>query len=197
MKTEYSRAVNDIPLRTTLSGTYDLPFGKGKQFLSGANRWVDLAVGGWTFNDIMIIQAGAPLPIGQGTNVNSALGNSVTRPSLVGGVSPCYTGAPEGRLAHYFNGAAYTPTTVLGTYGNAPRTSNCYGPGYLNSDLSLNKDFRLTERIHAQFRAEALNAFNTPEFGGPNLAADSAASGAITSTLGFPRLMQLGGRLTF
>jgi len=199
---EYARAVNDIPKRTTMAVTYDLPFGKGKMFLGGANRWLDTAVGGWTFNDIMIIQDGAALPISQSTNVNSAYGNSTTRPTLVPGVSACYSGAPEGRLGGsgakaYFNPAAYTATPKY-AYGNAPRTSNCYGPGYLNSDLSLNKTFKLTERVNAQFRAEALNAFNTPEFNGPNLAVDAGASaGRITGTLGFPRLVQLGGRLTF
>jgi hypothetical protein len=196
LKTEYARSINDIPTRFTIAGTYELPFGHGKMFLGGANRWLDLAVGGWKFNDVMIIQAGAPLPITQSTNVNSSFGNATTRPSLVSGVSACYSGAPEGRTAHYFNGAAYSTTTV-GNTGNAPRTSNCYGPGYLNSDLSLNKDFRVTERVHAEFRAEALNAFNTPEFNGPNLAADSKSYGQITGTLGFPRLVQLGGRLTF
>jgi hypothetical protein len=191
---EYSRAINDLPNRFTISGTYDLPFGRGKQFLSGANRLVDLAIGGWTLNDVMILQSGGPLAVSQ-TNVNSAFGNSSTRPTLTG-VSPCYSGSPESRLTHYVNPAAYTPTTA-GNLGNAPRTSNCYGPGYANSDISLNKDFHLSERVRAQFRAEALNAFNTPEFNGPNLAADSTSFGNITGTLGFPRLVQLGGRLTF
>ena len=137
-----------------------MPFGRGKQFLSGANRWLDLAVGGWKFNDIMIIQDGAPLPISQSTNVNSAFGNGTTRPTKVAGVSACYSGSPEGRINTYFNPAAFTATSAT-NYGNQPRTSNCYGPGYLNSDLSLNKDFKLTERVGAEFRAEALNAFNT------------------------------------
>jgi hypothetical protein len=144
----------------------------------------------------MIIQDGAPLPITQSTNPNSGYGNSTTRPSLNGTASPCYSGSPEGRLNAYFNAAAYTKTSAF-SYGTAPRTSNCYGPGYLNSDLSLNKNFKLTERFNAEFRAEALNAFNTPEFNGPNLAVDSSAAGQITGTLGFPRLVQLGGRLTF
>jgi hypothetical protein len=143
----------------------------------------------------MIVQNGGPLAITQ-TNVNSAFGNATTRPTVVPGVNPCYTGRPEDRLAHYFNPAAFTKTPIY-SYGNQPRASNCYGPGYLNTDLSLNKDFQLTERVHAEFRAEALNAFNTPQFNGPNLAADSTSAGAITSTLGFPRLVQLGGRITF
>jgi hypothetical protein len=196
---EYARAINDIPNRASIAGTYELPFGKGKQFLSGSNRWMNAVVGGWRFNDIMIIQSGSPLPLTQGTNVNSSYGNGTTRPSPTG-VNACKTGAPEGRLDHYFKGVpdgAFVATTA-GNYGTQPRTSSCYGPGYLNTDLSLNKDFALTERIHAEFRAEALNAFNTPQFNGPTLAVDNtAAYGQITSTLGFPRLVQLGGRLSF
>ncbi|MCU1222202.1 MAG: TonB-dependent receptor plug [Edaphobacter sp.] len=196
LSNEYARSINDIPKRTSLAVTYELPFGRGKQFLSGANRWLDLAVGGWKFNDIMIIQDGAPLPISQSTNSNSAFGNSMTRPTLVAGANPCYSGSPQGRLNQYYNPAAFT-VTPAGSYGNSPRTVNCYGPGYLNSDLSLNKNFSLTERVNAEFRAEALNAFNTPQFNGPNLSSDSSAAGKITGTLGFPRLVQLGARLFF
>ena len=193
---EYARSINDIPKRTSLAVTYELPFGRGKQFLGGANRWLDLAVGGWKFNDIMIIQDGAPLPVAQSTNSNSAFGNSMTRPTLVAGANPCYSGSPQGRLNQYYNPAAFTATPA-GSYGNSPRTVNCYGPGYLNSDLSLNKNFRLGERVNAEFRAEALNAFNTPQFNGPNLSSDSSTAGKITGTLGFPRLVQLGARLFF
>ena len=206
LKPEYARAINDIPNRFTASVTYDLPFGRGKQFMSGANRWMEMLVGGWTFNDIMIVQNGSPLPITQ-TDNNSlsgtfGIGGSVQRPNFVAGVNPCYSGAPEGRLGLagqglYINKAAFVDAP-LGTYGNVPRTVNCYGPGYINSDLSLNKTFAVTERVRAQFRAEALNAFNTPQFNGlASSSIDNASFGKITSALGFPRLVQLGGRITF
>jgi hypothetical protein len=105
-------------------------------------------------------------------------------------------------LNQYFNPAAFslTSTPAAGSpapYGNAARTTNCHGPGYVNSDLSLNKQFTIREGVHAEFRAEALNAFNTPQFNAPNLSFDSPTAGQITGTLGFPRLIQLGGRLTF
>jgi hypothetical protein len=207
---EYARATNDIPNRLSLAGTLELPFGRGKPFLSGVNRWVDLAVGGWRFNNITVIQNGAPLAITQG-NANSSYGNGTQRPSLMAGSNPCKSGSPEGRLNNYFDGTAYSITAPF-AYGTASRASNCYGPGYINTDLSLNKDFRMTERVHAEFRAEALNAFNTPQFATPNLSVGSAivnnttgvvtttrnsGAGQITGTLGFPRLVQLGGRLTF
>jgi len=206
---EYARATNDLPNRFSIAGTWELPFGRGKTFLSGANRWVDLAVGGWRFNDITVIQNGGPLAITQ-SNANSSYGNSTQRPSLIAGASPCKSGSPEGRLNNYFDATAYSITAPF-AYGTAPRASNCYGPGYVNSDLSLNKDFRVTERVHAEFRAEALNAFNTPQFATPNLSVGSSSvdstgavkttrnsgAGQITGTLGFPRLVQLGGRVYF
>lgn len=192
---EYSRAINDIPKRLTIAATYELPFGRGKTFLGSANRWLDLAVGGWKFNDVMIRQDGSPMSFTQ-SNVNSSYGNTTTRPSLVAGASPCHSGRPQDRLNAYFNVAAFTATPA-GSFGNTPRTIGCYGPGYSNSDLSLNKNFRLGERVNAEFRAEALNAFNTPEFNNPNLTIGNSSAGKVTGTLGFPRLVQLGGRITF
>ena len=207
---EYARASNNIPNRFTLSGTLELPFGRGKRFAANANRLLDLAIGGWRFNDVMIIQNGGPLAITQ-TNFNSSYGNSTQRPTMLAPQSLCGSGRPQDRLNNYFNATALDITAPF-AYGNQPRASNCYGPGYLNSDLSLNKDFRVTERVHAEFRAEALNAFNTPQFATPSLSIGSASvnsttgavtrsynagAGQLTGTLGFPRLVQLGGRLTF
>ncbi len=138
---------------------------------------------------------------------------SYQRPNLIPGVNPCYTGRPQSRMGgatagakQYFNVAAFAPAAPY-TYGNTPRTVNCYGPGYNNSDLSINKTFSIGDRVKATFRAEALNAFNTPEFGSPlntltapnspNAATFSTATSQINSQLGFSRIIQMGGRLTF
>ena len=202
---EYARATNDIPNRFTTSATYELPFGRGRQFFSSANKLVDLAIGGWRFNDVTIIQNGGPLAITQSTNNNSALGNSTQRPTIIAGANPCFSGSPESRLNQYFNTSAFgynnvpLSATPIGAYGNQPRSSACKGPGYANNDVSLNKVFHVTERVNIEYRFEALNAFNTPEFATPTLTFDSGASSAghVTGTLGFPRLIQMGGRLTF
>ncbi|MDP9050583.1 MAG: carboxypeptidase regulatory-like domain-containing protein, partial [Acidobacteriota bacterium] len=198
---EYARATNDIPNRFTVAGSWELPVGHGKMILGNASRFVDEIVGGWRFHDVMIVQNGGPLAITQTSNLIS-YGNSTQRPTIVPGVNPCKSGPPEDRILQYFNPLAFsvTPAPVAGgsvPYGNQRRASNCYGPGYINTDLSLNKDFRLSERVHAEFRAEALNAFNTPQFSTPVLSISSSGAGQITGTLGFPRLVQLGGRLTF
>ena len=204
IKSEYARAINDMPLRYTVTGSYDLPFGRGKKFLSSSSRWLDMAVGGWTFNDVTIIQSGSPLPVTQVnanaiTGANGTIGGAVQRPNMTA-VPACRSGSPQSRLTNYINTAAFAAAPIF-TYGNAPRTTNCYGPGYLNTDLSLNKSFKVTERVNAQFRAEALNAFNTPQFNGFGASnatqIQNANFGQIQGTLGFPRLIQLGGRITF
>jgi hypothetical protein len=220
---EYSRATNDMPNRLTAAVSYDLPIGRGRTILGGANRWVNPLIGGWQINDETIIENGGPLPVVQ-TNLSSGafgttgVGGTDQRPNLIPGINPCYSGRPQSRLGGssglrpYLNLNAFAPALPY-TYGNAPRTLNCYGPGFDNSDISINKSFNLTERVNFQFRAEALNTFNTPEFGQPgNIltfssssltsatytpAATNATAGAVTSQLGFSRIIQLGGRLTF
>ena len=69
-------------------------------------------------------------------------------------------------MSGYFNLAAFTGTPAL-TYSSMPRAINCYGPGYSNSDFSVNKTFSITERIKLDFRAEALNVTNSSEFNAP------------------------------
>ncbi|MCU1320569.1 MAG: hypothetical protein JWM43_218 [Acidobacteriaceae bacterium] len=217
-KAEYARASNDIPNRFTAAISYDFPFGRGRAYLSSVNRLVDAFIGGWQINDETIIQNGGPLSITQ-TNLNSAsnfgttgVGGNVQRPNLVGNINPCYSGRPQDRLGltngtkPYFNPAAFSPAAAY-TYGNAPRTLPCYGPGYNNSDISINKSFPITERVNFQFRAEALNAFNTPLFSAPvtvlpvntstQAATPGTTFGSVQSQINYARIIQLGGRLTF
>jgi hypothetical protein len=226
---EYSRATNDIPNRFSAAVTYELPVGRGKRFLENANHIVDAVVGGWSINDVTILENGGPLPIVQtnlstGTFGTTGVGGTNQRPNLVPGSNPCRSGSPESRMGGsnatpYFNLEAFTPALPY-TYGNAPRTLNCYGPGYENSDISIDKNFKVSDKVNFEFRVEALNAFNTPEFGQPNITlsfqsipggtlpdnssaiqytppAKNASTGSITSQLGFSRIIQFGGRLSF
>jgi hypothetical protein len=223
-RAEYARSLNSIPNRYTAAITYDLPFGRGKKFLGSSNRLVDELVGGWQINDEWVIQNGVPVSITQtdesvslGTN---GIGGTYQRPNLVGSIySACVAGRPQSHLGNYATGltakptyinpAAFTPAPAY-TYGNTPRSLPCRQPGYDNSNISIFKDFSITERVKFQFRAEALNAFNTPEFAQPSTTygvtqASASATptptgstlGNITTTIGFARIIQLGGRLSF
>jgi trimeric autotransporter adhesin len=195
LNAEWSRSVFDIPHRFTLAGTYQLPFGRGKRFSVG-NSVVNYVIGDWSFNAITVIQSGSPLAIYQNTNNNSKIGTNLQRPNLVAGINPCKSGTPEDRLDSYISSAGFS-TAPAYTYGNAPRTVGCLSPGLRNWDLSVFKSFPIGERVFFQFRAEALNAFNTPQFRAPNMAFGNGNFGKITQQANFPRYLQLGGRLTF
>lgn len=238
-KAEYARSLNSIPNRATAVISYDLPFGRGKQFLGGSNRLVDELVGGWQINDEWIDQNGVPVSVIQtdissGTYGTTGVGGTYQRPNLVGDVhAACQAGSPQSHLGvygasrgasliekAYINPTAFAPAPAY-TYGNAPRTLPCRQPGYDNQNISLFKDFPITEKVHFQFRIEALNAFNTPEFGqpsttlgitttgvngtptitgytdGPKAGQSAQSLGNITTTIGFARIIQMGGRLSF
>jgi hypothetical protein len=192
LKAEYARSIYDIPNRFAVGTTVQLPFGQGKPLLANG-KLLDRAVGGWSVNAIGLIQNGEPLAVYQNTNNNSSIGAGLQRPNLVG--NPCLTGSPESRINTYLSSAAFSSAPAF-TYGNVPRTLPCYGPGYANLDLSVFKDIHL-ERVNFQFRAEAQNAFNTPQFASPVSKFGSSTFGQIQSQVNLPRYIQLGGRITF
>ena len=112
------------------------------------------------------------------------------------GVSPVVSGSVEERLNGYISKAAFT-TAPAYTFGNLARTIGYRGPGMKNWDISLFKDFSVTEKFKAQFRAEALNAFNSPQFSNPNTKFGSSAFGVISNQANFSRLIQMGVRFYF
>ena len=226
-KAEYARALNNVPNRFTAAFSYDLPIGRGKRFLGNSAWYVNELVGGWQINDEWVAQNGVPISIQQ-TNLNTAngttgIGGSYQRPNLVGDAhAACGHGRPQGRLGitsyatgqtPYLNPAAFSAAPAY-TYGNAPRNLPCQAPGSNSSDVSINKNFKITERVNAQFRAEALNAFNTPQFGPPaqtlvvgnptTVSAQPALAtgtnqtlGNVTTQINYSRIIQLGGRISF
>ncbi|HML16854.1 MAG TPA: TonB-dependent receptor, partial [Bryobacteraceae bacterium] len=208
---EWGLAASTQPLRFTLGWTYQLPFGKGKPFLAN-NAVADFIVGGWSINGIAIISDGFPLGIFQ-TNANSGIGALEQRPNATG-ANMLSSGSPESLINScgaatnpvcYINAAAFSLAPAY-TFGNVSRTSPDLGPGLANWDLSIFKTVKIKERYTAQFRAEALNAFNTPLFGNPiqqfqgvNSATGKPVNpfGQITAQMGIPREIQLGLRFAF
>jgi hypothetical protein len=194
MAAEYAFSNIDSPFRWTSSISYELPFGKGKKFLTNGGV-MDYVVGGWVVNTVSIFQTGFPLQITQATNFNSAFGYSSQRPNATG-VSPVTSGSLEDRLNSYINPAAFS-TAPQFTFGNLGRTIDMRGPGQVNWDMSVFKNFLIREKLKAQFRCEALNAMNTPLFYGPNVSFGSASFGKITTQANFSRQLQLALRFSF
>jgi len=192
---EYGLAIVNTPSSFKNGATYELPFGKGKSFLGNSNKLMDELVGGWQINVVNLIQTGFPLTIVQDQNLNSVIGAGVMRPNATG-VSPSTSGGLSTRLDSYINPAAFS-TAPQFTFGNVSRTIGLRSPGTINWDLSLIKSFSIYERFKGQFRAEAINAMNTPQFNGPNSNFGNANFGKVTQQGNFPRYIQLGVRMTF
>lgn len=188
---EYGLSTFNIPLRWSSGFTYELPVGKGRAFL-GTNKVLDAIAGGWSVNAVTVYQSGFPLAITQQSNNNSALGAAGQRPNATGS-DPRTTGSLMNRIDNYIDRAAFSQTPQF-AFGNVGRTIGLRGPGQSSIDMSVFKTFSLFEGVKAQFRAEALNAFNTPLFRSPNTAFGNANFGRVTSQANFPRLIQLGVR---
>jgi len=193
---EWGLAIVDAKIRYSMTGSYELPFGRGKKFLGSTSRAADLAVGGWVLNVVNVISTGYPLIITQTPNNNSQyFGGASQRPNAAG-PDPTTPGSVGQRIFNWINPAAFTKAGPL-TYGNVSRTISERGPGLYNWDISLFKNFSIYERFKAQFRFEALNAFNTPQFRSPNTTFGGGSFGRILSQGNFPRFIDLALRLQF
>lgn len=158
-----------------VTGVYDLPVGRGKSFLSSAPRAIDYALGGWTLGWSFAAQSGTPLNVNNGFNYTcpfaSPSGTSVKQwlnPNLTN--SSCFTSVP------HIGGSGYTYNTTP-SYSTAVR--NYTVP---NLDLSLQKSFRVTERISFSLRGEAFNSLNSVLLGGPDNSPTDGPASLFTNT---------------
>jgi hypothetical protein len=192
---EWALAATNTPVRFTGTWTYTLPFGKSGRFLT-SNRMLDYLVGGWQINGTVVLQSGFPLFIYQ-QNLNSVTGAGAQRPNATG-VSPAMQGSVEDRVNGYINPAAFSQAPAF-TFGNLSRSIPYRGPGQANWDSSVFKNIKIGgERgLNAQFRAEALNTFNTPLFASPNTQFGTPSFGKLTYQANLPRQLQLGLRFQF
>ncbi|MEK7723515.1 MAG: carboxypeptidase regulatory-like domain-containing protein, partial [Acidobacteriota bacterium] len=171
---ENERAVSAFDVRHSFSATftYDLPFGKGRQYLKNAPWYVNGVVGGWTISGITRVNSGTPFQpfITDPNKLGGVLFNRVVRPDIVEGVpllNPLWD--PSCRIGNacepYVNPAAFM-RPVKGELGNAPRTINLRAPTRQYFDVSVQKEFSVygEGKGRLQFRLDLLNAFNHPVF---------------------------------
>ena len=204
IQADYGLASFDIRNVFHFSGGYELPFGKGKHFMSDASGFTNKLVGGWSVNWSSTFQGGQPI--------------ALACPTVTAGGVACgalYTGQPlhlglhtdaNGQLSYYGNPAAFTQPCALATGGvpipNSPAgclplTGNAAlggvtqvpGPGFHRADISFFKDIPINERFRLQFRAELFNIanhpnFNAPNFGGNGVVAISGSGNYNSSSFG-------------
>lgn len=193
---ERSVSQYDIPHVIQFSYVYQLPFGKGKQFGSNWNAWVDSVLGGWQTNGLWRFDDGMPLALSLSTS--QALPTYGTqRPNLIG---PLTRNNGSNWLNQYFADPQDAVQPAPFTVGDAPKDiATARAPGTATTALSLFKQFPLPIREGSQleFRVEAFNALNHPQFNPPNLTVGSSAFGKVTGQANSPRQVQLGLKLYF
>ncbi|NYF91130.1 TonB-dependent receptor [Tunturiibacter empetritectus] len=152
------------------SAVYSLPVGRGKMFGSNMNRALDEAIGGWQLNTIVTLDSGTPIDF----STNGSGGTIDNRPDFIS-FSKVHRqlvgGSTNSNNRTFFSGEFALPPINSSGIFTRPGTlqRNAFsGPGYKTVDLGLFKGFRITERVNAEFRAQAYNLFNTPQFGNPD-----------------------------
>ncbi|HET6975664.1 MAG TPA: TonB-dependent receptor [Pyrinomonadaceae bacterium] len=187
---ERGRSNFDVAHRLSVSYSYALPLRK-----TGAGLAAKL-VNGWETFGILTLQSGRPFTVALLSEIdNSGTGRSILgfgnndRPNLIG--NPELSDQTTDR---WFNTAAFA-FSASGTFGNAGRNI-LEGPGFQNFNTSLVKNTTLTEDVNLQFRVEAFNLFNHPNFNLPDNFLGSPTFGHITSARD-PRHLQFGLKLLF
>ncbi len=197
-KGDYQRCDTDARQVVHLSGSYQLPVGHGRQFLTSGNTAVDLILGGWAFNYIFTDQGGQPFTVPCAVSTTSFFGCNANK---VAGQNP-YAGAHT--QAQWINPAAFaTPpvataaSATIASLGGAG--SQVRGPTYINLDASIFKDFHFNESTRLQFRAETFNLANHPQFDNPSTLnyLNTSSFGEITNDRGQQRLIQFALKLYY
>jgi hypothetical protein len=186
---ERASSNNDMRQRLVTSFIYEFPFGRGRRWAqSGAAA---LLLGGWRWTGIGSLNSGLPFSVTMQTDTTNSL--ATLRPNRVkDGNLP----RSERTLGRYFDLDAFVAPPPL-TFGNAGRNI-LRGPGAVNFDFGIHRDFRITEGVSFQFRGELFNAFNTPQFGDPASVLGNPQAGVIAPpTRGTERQIQFGARLAF
>jgi hypothetical protein len=177
----------DVRHKLSISSTVELPFGKGRHWLGTAARPVQWAAGGWQVNAIGTFMTGLPFtPTMQTNNLNTGTGSQFPNRIASGELA-----ASQRTIDRWFDASAFAaPGQYI--FGNSGRNI-LYGPGTRQVDLSLFKDFVFAEGRRLQFRAEAFNVSNTPQFNNPNASIGFTGVARITSA-GSPTVYQRTSR---
>ena len=204
LRSDRSLASFDVPHRFQVSYTYDLPFGHGHKFLSGAGGVVNKLVSGWGLNGKTSFQSGFPLKFSQSVNAVTDgayayyFGGGSKRPNVVANCSAGVSGSAQSRLNGWFNKACFSNSGEW-EFGNEARVDpGLRAAGINNWDLAIFKKTKIREDMNLEFRAEAFNLFNRVQFAAPSTDVNSPATfGVVTSQANRPRIMQFALRLAF
>jgi outer membrane receptor protein involved in Fe transport len=173
----------------TASYNYDLPFGRGRKYLNSVTGISNILLSRWSVNGVVSALSGRPF-----TPQYAAADIAQQRPDIVG--DPLQN-IPAGLR---FNPAAFIKPVATAAnpelYGNAGRNI-LIGPNFVSWNTSVHKEFMITEKSRLQFRAEAFNVLNHPNFQVPVFQLDQSNVAQVTSTANNNRELQLALKFLF
>jgi hypothetical protein len=188
-RSNYGNSDTVRPFSWITAAVWSLPFGRGKVFASDLKRPAEAIIGGWTLSGIFNFEGGLYFTptLANNASLNSTIG---LRPNRIHG------GEVSNRnRSLWFDPTAFT-VPALYTYGDSGRNIIA-GPHFSSADLSLQKAFSISERVHLDLKWDAFNAFNHTNLTNPNSSVDTSTAGQITGIVDFRRRMQIGAQLTF
>jgi hypothetical protein len=176
----------DVRHRAVISYVYELPFGPNRPWLRN-DSLVSWVARDWQLSGITTLSTGRHFNVSLATGVNNG---APSWPNRIG----------SGRLDNptvdqWFNPADFVAPPP-NTYGDVGR-GILAAPGTVLFDTSLTRNFPIRGQMRGQFRFDAFNLFNHPQFGFPNAAIGSPTVGRITSTIGDNRILQFALKVTF
>lgn len=198
LTSEWASSDSDVRHNFVLSGSYNLPIGKGQLIGSNWGRVANAIAGGWRISPIFRMQSGTPVNVIRGTDPNSVLPG--LRPNVTGNPN-----LPRSKRSYlnWFDTSAFTYPQSLDQSalpGDAGRNI-VVGPAYVNLDTSIAKDFTLetaTRKYTLQVRAEAFNTSNTVHLSNPDGDFNDGTFGQINSVLSNSnRVAQLAAKFIF
>jgi hypothetical protein len=174
--------------RLAVTWLYELPVGRGKRWGNSSSAVVSQFLSGWQVQGIYTAQSGAALGFGNAIFVGDL--HNIARPKDQRNVDRWFN-----IDAGFNRNSQQQLASNLRTFPS--RFSGVRADGPNNWDLSIMKNTRLTERTRLQFRAEAINALNHPQFTAPNTTPTSTAFGTVTGEFAWPRVIQFGLKMLF
>ncbi len=204
---DYGPAGYDIKHNISGTGVYALPVGRGQEYFSSVNRFVDEAIGGWKFDVAAVSYSGFPETMtGPGNNSNSygtSRANQYRKLKIKNrsiynwfgddpSATPCTTPGVD-------NGVCAFGAAGSNQFGTS-RNGAVRGPGFLNVDMSAFKDFKIIHEQSVGFRFDAFNAFNIVSYGNPDTGVTDSSFGYIAqqqSIRSTERRLQFSARYSF
>jgi outer membrane receptor protein involved in Fe transport len=203
IKSNYGNADYDIRSSFNAQYVWNTPWKFG-------SKWANFAFGGWTLSQNFFARSGLPLTVLDATSPVGNYNYNSANTFLPAGV----VGQGQGTCTQFYTGclsaAGFSSASNYATF--PPQVRNSYrGPGFFDSDLSLNKNFKLTERLAFGVGATAYNIFNHPNFAEPANLLGSSVFGQVTTQTAPPtgpfgsfisglpanRILQLQGKIVF